>query len=64
VGEQGTGLKRGVGTRTWARPRRGIVDGRLGMTDRWAQRDRERERAWGKGTALTDRPHRAARGRE
>jgi hypothetical protein len=25
---------------------------------------RERERARGKGTALTDRPHRAARGRE
>jgi hypothetical protein len=34
------------------------------MTERWARRDRERERARGKGTAPTDRPHRAARGRE
>jgi hypothetical protein len=52
VGEKGAGLKRGVDTRTWpenartwARPRRGIVGGRLGMSDRWARRDRERERA-------------------
>jgi hypothetical protein len=44
VGEQGAGLKRGAGARTWpenaqtwARPRRGIVGGRLGMTDRWAR---------------------------
>jgi hypothetical protein len=51
VGEQGAGLKRdaGAGTwpenaRTWARPPRGIVGGRLGMTDRWARWDRERER--------------------
>jgi hypothetical protein len=28
------------------------------------QREREREQARGKGTVLTDRPHRAARGRE
>jgi hypothetical protein len=49
VGEQGTGLKRGADARTWpenarswARPRRGIVGGRLGMADRWARRDRER----------------------
>jgi hypothetical protein len=70
VGEQGAGLKRGTdaGTwpenaRTWARPRRGIVGERLGTTDRWGQQDRERERARGKGTTLTDRPHRAARGR-
>jgi hypothetical protein len=36
------------------------------MTERWAQLDRERERkrVWGKGMAPTDRPHRAARGRE
>jgi hypothetical protein len=41
VGEQGAGLKRGVGAgtwpenaRTWTRPRRGIVGGRLGMNDR------------------------------
>jgi hypothetical protein len=52
VGEQGVGLKRGAGTRTWpenarswACPRRGIMSGTLGMTDRWARRDRERERA-------------------
>jgi hypothetical protein len=71
VGEQGAGLRRGVdartwpeNARTWARPRRGIVCGRLGMTDRWARQDRERERARGKGTASIDRPHRAARGRE
>jgi hypothetical protein len=51
VGEQGARLKRGGGARTWpenaqswARPRRGIVGGRLGMTERWAQLDRERER--------------------
>jgi hypothetical protein len=48
VGEQGVGLKRGTGAgtwpenaRTWARPRRGIVGERLGMTDRWGRRDRE-----------------------
>jgi hypothetical protein len=36
------------------------------MTDRWARRDREREREWarGKGTTSTHWPHRAARGRE
>jgi hypothetical protein len=34
------------------------------MTDRWARWDRERKRARGKGTASTDRPHRAARERE
>jgi hypothetical protein len=52
VGEQGGGFKRDAGartwpenTRSWARPRREIVGGRLGMTDRWARRDRERERA-------------------
>jgi hypothetical protein len=43
-------LKRGAGARTWpenarswARPQRGIVGGRLGMTDMWARRDKERE---------------------
>jgi hypothetical protein len=52
VGEQGAGLKRDAGARTWsenarswARPRRGIVGRRLWMTDRWARWDRERERA-------------------
>jgi hypothetical protein len=73
VGEQGAGLKRDADTRTWPRntrswapPWRGIVGGRLGMTDRWARwdRERERERARGKGTAPTNRPHRASRGRE
>jgi hypothetical protein len=50
VGEQGAGFKRGAGARTWpenerswARPRWGIVGGRLGMTDKWARWDRERE---------------------
>jgi hypothetical protein len=49
VGEQGLGLKRGAGAgmwlenaRTWARPRRGSVGERLGTTDRWGRRDRER----------------------
>jgi hypothetical protein len=71
VGEQGAGLKQGTSARTWpenaqswARPRRGIVGGRLGTIDSWARRDRERERARGKGTALTDWPHKAVRGRE
>jgi hypothetical protein len=46
VGEQGAGLKRGTWTwpensRTWTRPRRGIVGERLGMADRWGRRDRE-----------------------
>jgi hypothetical protein len=64
VGEQGAGM----GTwpenvRTWARPPRGIVGERLGTANRWGRRDRERERAQGKRTAPTDRPHRAARGR-
>jgi hypothetical protein len=50
VGEQGARFKRDAGARTWpknmrswARPRQGIVGGRLGMTDRWARWDRERE---------------------
>jgi hypothetical protein len=71
VGEKGAGLKRDAdartwseNVRTWARPRRGIVGGRLGMTDRWARQGKERERAREKGTTPTDRPHRAARGRE
>jgi hypothetical protein len=37
------------------------VGERLGMTDRWGRRDRERAR--GKRTALTARPRRAARER-
>jgi hypothetical protein len=48
VGEQGARLKRAADARTWpenarswARPRRGIVGGRLGTTDRWGRRDRE-----------------------
>jgi hypothetical protein len=71
VGEQAAVFKRDAGTRmwsenawSWARPRWGIVGRRLGMTDRWARWDRERKRARGKGTTSTDRPHRAARGRE
>jgi hypothetical protein len=70
VGEQGARLKRGTsaGTwpenaRTWARHRRGIMGERLGTTDRWGRWDRERERARGKGTAPTYRPHRTARER-
>jgi hypothetical protein len=50
VGEQGAGVKRGAGARTWlenarswARPRREIVGERLEMADRWGQQDRETE---------------------
>jgi hypothetical protein len=50
VGEQGAGLKRGVGAVawlenawTWARLRREIVVERLGTADRWGWRDRERK---------------------
>jgi hypothetical protein len=46
VGEQGARLKRGARARTWsentqswARPRRGIVGGRLGMTDKSSERE-------------------------
>jgi hypothetical protein len=49
VGEQGAGLKRGTGARTWpenvrswARPRREIMGERLETVDRWGRRDRER----------------------
>jgi hypothetical protein len=49
VGEQGAGLKRGVGARTWpenawtwARPRREIVGEWLETADKWGRRDRER----------------------
>jgi hypothetical protein len=52
VGEQGAGFKSDAGARTWpenarswACPRRGIMGGRLRMTNRWARRDREIERA-------------------
>jgi hypothetical protein len=69
VGKQGAELKRGADAGTWpenawtwAHPRRGIVGERLGTADRWGRRDRERVGA-GKGTAPTDRPHQAARGR-
>jgi hypothetical protein len=55
VGEQGAGLKRDANAGTWpenawtwARSPRGIVGGRLGMTDRWTRRDRERAGAEGK----------------
>jgi hypothetical protein len=55
VGEQGAGLKRGTGVRTWpenartwARPRWEIVGERLGTADRWGRRDRERVGAGGK----------------
>jgi hypothetical protein len=51
VGEQGAGLKRGAGARTWpenartwAHLRREIVGERLGTADRWGRRERERER--------------------
>jgi hypothetical protein len=50
VGKHGAGFKRDAGARTWpenvrswARPRRGIVGGRLWMTNRWARRDKDRE---------------------
>jgi hypothetical protein len=49
VGEQGAGVKRGAGARTWpenarswAHPRRGIVSERLQTTDRWGRQDRKR----------------------
>jgi hypothetical protein len=44
VGEQGAGARTWPkNARTWARPRRGIVAGRLMTADRWGRRDRERE---------------------
>jgi hypothetical protein len=49
VGEQGAGVKRGAGARTWpenarswARPRWEIVGEWLEMADRWGRWDRER----------------------
>jgi hypothetical protein len=42
VGEQGACARTWPeNARTWARPQRGIVGERLGMTDRWGQWDRE-----------------------
>jgi hypothetical protein len=62
VGEQGAGLKRGVGTRTWpenarswARPRWGIVGERFGTANRWGRRDRERSEGAGERNGA-DRP--------
>jgi hypothetical protein len=62
VGEQGAGLKRGVGAgtwpenaRTWACPRRGIVGKRLGTADRWGRRDREGSKRAGERNGA-DRP--------
>jgi hypothetical protein len=56
VGEQGTGLKRGVGAGRGRRTRgRGrvhggeIVGGRLGTADRWGRRDRERGSGYEQG---------------
>jgi hypothetical protein len=40
------------------------MDGRLRTTDRWGQRDREREWAHAREPAPTGRPHGAARERE
>jgi hypothetical protein len=52
VGERSAGLKRGEdvrrwpeNARSWARPRRGTWVGGWGRADRWAPRNRERERA-------------------
>jgi hypothetical protein len=71
VGEQGVGVKRGAGartwsgnTRSWARQRRGdhgrevrdkLIDGSVGQ--------REGKRAWARATAPTGRSHGAARER-
>jgi hypothetical protein len=72
VGEQGAGLKRGTGARTWpenmrswARPQREIMGERLETANRWGRRDRERERerAGARETTSTARPHGAARER-
>jgi hypothetical protein len=71
VGEQGVGLKRGAGTstwpenaRTWARPRRRIMGGRLGMTDRWARQDRERAGTGKRNGADRSTPQSSERERE
>jgi hypothetical protein len=49
VSKQGTRFKRDAGARTWpenarswVRPQRGIMGGRLGVSDRLDRRDRER----------------------
>jgi hypothetical protein len=63
--QRGTGAGRGRRMRGRGHVHGGeIVGERLGTTDRWGQGDRERERARGKRTAPTARPHRVVRERE
>jgi hypothetical protein len=72
VGEQGSGVKRGTGARswlenarTWARPRRGDHgrEVRVALTSGVGGAERERERARARATAPTGRSHGAARER-
>jgi hypothetical protein len=70
-GEQGAGLKRGAGTRTWPEnaqtwvcPRGRIVGKMLGTTDRWGQRDREGSKRAGDRNDADKPGPRAARERE